>query len=282
MSENPGATPPPNKRPDRPTRVRMRAATPSTDVGEARRRAIAAIPLNDDQKRMLDKQEEVPLVPTRVRPSETRGSMSHDEYMKAQHDELRRQLREVQEELSPQEGRSGGPMLPQHRRQKYIGGLKDGRRIYSCTVASAINGLDALGLDPHETDDSLIAEIGGVAEFEPSGFLDIGKVLRYLRESRGLNAPLNFNLRELVSTLDTGGVTLLAYGGHARLISGYQVTGGEVRLQVNDPLYDTVQTPRLQDVVDGIIATNDHYNIASITKRPQAVPGRVRLVPPDR
>lgn len=197
--------------------------------------------------------------------------------MAAKHEDLRKQLSEVEEEYGQRRGTTRG-MLPRHRRQKYVGGIKDGRRIYSCTVASTINALDALGLNPHETDDSVIDAIGGVSEFEANGFLNVGKLIPYLRQ-RGVNTGPNVKLKSLFLMMDIGGVGLFGYGGHAKLISGYQVTdSGEVRVGINDPFKDTLETPRLRDVVEEIISSRDPYpQFLLITKRHEPVPGRVRL-----
>ena len=189
----------------------------------------------------------------------------------AQNNALRQQLSEIQASPYAQEGRASGPVLEHHHRQKYAGQEKDGKRIFSCAVTSAINALDALNVDHHETEDSFIQGIGGVDAFEDNGYLSTEKAYDRLRREYHLIAAPNIQLQNLFTTLEGNGVGLLTYGNHANLISGYEVTDGKINLKINDPLKDIVETKPLEAVVQDIINANQGYQLALVSKTNETV-----------
>ena len=149
-------------------------------------------------------------------------------------------------------------VMETHLSQKYTG--QEG--IWSCAVASTLNALCALRVaQPEDSEDSIIREMGGREVFSEDGFLPISKADNFLR-SRGLVVTPSGNILELLQTLENGGVAVIAYGGHARMISSLEVGDGMVSLRVHDPLGKTRPERTSSDVLmERINQTRSHYNM---------------------
>lgn len=99
------------------------------------------------------------------------------------------------------------------------------------------------------------------------GVLTIGKVNDFLR-SRNLVTTPSGNMVELLQTLENGGVAIIAYGGHARMISGAEVDNGNVSLKVHDPLNKThPEKVSTNELMEEINHTRRHYNMLLIENR---------------
>ena len=157
--------------------------------------------------------------------------------------------------------------LETHHPQKYLD-ARDGSGIDSCVVASLINALQAIHADSAPTDeDTIIDAMGGREQFL-GGRLHLGQAQTYLSrlgiESESVHSVLDDNLTPLFADLEKGGVGILSYGGHARLISGFDVKEGHISLRVNDPLLTEVQVVPLDDLVRAIEATGTYQNLLLI------------------
>ncbi len=161
--------------------------------------------------------------------------------------------------------------MENHRSQQYLFRAKDGRSISTCVIASTLNGLTALGIaQSQETEDTVIDAIGGVREFDERGYLEMGKVEGYLRE-RGTRLSRSGNILELLQSLENGGVAIIAYGGHARLISGAESQNGQVMLREHDPLNTNVRLVPVSEMVTRVNSTEMYLNLLLIERNPSSV-----------
>jgi hypothetical protein len=155
-------------------------------------------------------------------------------------------------------------VMDRHHRQEYIG--QDG--IWSCVVASSLNALHALGqTGPSDNETTIIQAVGGRSAFTTDGYLPMGRAYDYLR-NRGLLVRDSGNMLELIQTLENGGVGLIVYGGHARLISGAENRQGQVMLRLNDPLRTEVELVPVKEMMKHINQTRNFYNMFLIETPP--------------
>lgn len=198
----------------------------------------------------------------------TQGKLSEkelwDRYKKERKEFLETQSKAVSE-IYAREGFQTPIVMENHIRQKYIGN----EGIYSCFVASSLNALHALGVArENENEDSIIAQMGGRGVFGQDGYLPIGRAKGFL-EGRNLSVTQSGNMLELLQTLENGGVALIAYGGHARMISGAEAENGEVLLREHDPLNKTeAERVPIRGIVERINQTESMYSMLLIEKQP--------------
>lgn len=153
--------------------------------------------------------------------------------------------------------------MDRHHRQQYAG--QNG--IYTCAVASTLNSLYALrAARPDDNEDSLIQAVGGRSVFmEHGGYLPMGRVFDLLQD-RGLAVRDSGNMLELLQTLENGGVAIIAYGGHARMISGAETRDNQVQLRVHDPFSTEVSFVPTNDLMRRINQTRSFYNMFLVEK----------------
>jgi len=152
--------------------------------------------------------------------------------------------------------------MERHHRQKHVG--QGG--MWSCAVASSLNALYALQVArPGETEDSIIQTLGGRTAFAENGYLQMGKAYDFLRD-RGLLVRDSGNMLEPMQTLENGGVAVIAYGGHASLISGAETRNGKVFMRVNDPLSSEVSHIPVRELMERVNQTHNFYNMFLVEK----------------
>lgn len=131
-------------------------------------------------------------------------------------------------------------IMEHHRLQQYRG------PIWSCAIASTLNCLYALKANRNgDNEDGIIQEMGGRTIFNSDGYLNrMGHVYQFLTQ-RGLYVKESGSMLELLQTLENNGVAILAYGGHARMISGAEVINGNVLIREHDPLLSEPNVKRI-------------------------------------
>lgn len=146
--------------------------------------------------------------------------------------------------------------------------------IFSCSIASARNAILALRtyqassfdvpVVPLDTEDTIIAELGGFTEFSSNGQLLLHKLMPYFKK-HGYSAYRSGNLVELMRILENFGVGIVSYGGHSRLVSGYELVRGEVLLRVNDPATTELEVIPLRKMVGEINRSKGFYQMLFVT-----------------
>ena len=135
-------------------------------------------------------------------------------------------------------------------------------------MASTLNALYALQeAQPSDSESAIIQAIGGRPAFTADGYLPMSRAYDYIR-GRGLLVRDSGNILELMQTLENGGVGLIVYGGHARLISGAESRDNQVMLRINDPLSTEVSLTPVRGMMERINQTRNFYNMFLIEKMP--------------
>lgn len=149
-------------------------------------------------------------------------------------------------------------MMERHHRQQYAG--HDG--IYTCAVASTLNGLHALkAAESSDNEDSIIEAVGGRQVFhENGGYLPMGRIYDFLR-SRELLVQNSGSMLELLQTLENGGIGIIAYGQHARMISGAESRDDQIFLRMHDPFETEVSFISTTDLMKKINQSQQFYNM---------------------
>lgn len=149
-----------------------------------------------------------------------------------------------------------------HHKQEHRGQ----QGIWSCVVASTLNAFYALQVAaPSDNETTIIQAIGGRSAFSENGYLPMSKIYDFIK-NKGLIITNSGNIIELMQTLECGGVGLIAYGGHARLISGAETIKEQIMLRVNDPLDDKVSLIPIRELLEKINQTKNFYNLFLIEK----------------
>lgn len=149
-----------------------------------------------------------------------------------------------------------------HRKQSYTGRnlLGLGSSNYSCAIASVRNAMIAL-LGNDESEDQIIHDMGGQNNvFGHDGYAVVAKIMPYL-ESKGLVAQQSESMIDLIACLRFGGVAIIAYGGHAKLISRVDCTNGKMTFRLHDPFNNT--EPRDVEDQDLINAINTSHGMSN-------------------
>lgn len=119
---------------------------------------------------------------------------------------------------------------------------------YSCTVATVLNAMRALGLNEGTREEDIAESIGQAGENDP---IDINLTLLFL-EKKNLKVDTITSVSEIVDALERGGVVLfteLGRVGHRILISGIEVKNGEIKFIVNNPQIDRAQKVPLSSII---------------------------------
>lgn len=130
---------------------------------------------------------------------------------------------------------------------------EDSHEQLTCVVASIRNALEALSLYSGdekvrinlESEKTLIEKLGGVGVFEKDRMLGLDKVGPLLAKEFGLQTVPTGNIIALIHELERGGVAIVTEGAHARLISGAEIKGDDIRLRIHDPFPETHGIPKL-------------------------------------
>ncbi len=130
--------------------------------------------------------------------------------------------------------------LETHNKQDYVGRNFEAteRRIYSCTLRSVLNGLDALGISHNVTEEDLIRGFG-LNNFTQGGFLhayELSGLERIVPDVAVLSTPLTTFI-EAINVLKNKGVVIFssANESHSILISGLRNSGNHLEFMINDP-----------------------------------------------
>lgn len=148
------------------------------------------------------------------------------------------QLQEIPE-LYKELNESSPIMLAQHHLQA---------ENYSCTIASLINTLEALGVRDTLTEGQIATYLGETGRNAP---IDLQKSLHYLRDKE-LNVEALWNVLDLIFILEKGGVVLLTVSrgmDHEVLVSGVDISDGQIRFRVNDPLLNELTYYSLEEML---------------------------------
>lgn len=143
-----------------------------------------------------------------------------------------------------------------------------GERMSTCVVASAGNSLRALGIYNESTDSesAMLLEIGGQAAFSGDGLQDMNTVINKILQKRNVYQYATVNFDEMMRNLEGGGVAVIGYREHARLISGANTENGEIVLTVNDPFARVATKVPLTQMIDAIEKSSDPYLITNISR----------------
>lgn len=122
------------------------------------------------------------------------------------------------------------------------------KNAYSCTIASTLNVLSALGSTDMPSEEEVARSIGQSGEDDP---IDNSMTLSYL-EKRGYRVENISSISGIIDSLEKGGVVLFTVPGNVRhriIISGVEIKNGDIRFVVNDPLTSRSQTIPLATMI---------------------------------
>lgn len=137
---------------------------------------------------------------------------------------------------------------------------------YSCVIASVRNALIAMQVDP-PAEDIIIEKMGGKDKlFDSNGFVALSQIKSYLNEY-GIKGTSSGNIVELITCLKLGGVAVLAFEGHAKLISKAYYKNNKIFFKVHDPMNNTKpEEISDEDMVRAINSSSDFLNLVLLLK----------------
>ena len=108
--------------------------------------------------------------------------------------------------------------------------------------------------------------MGGKEKIFVNGFLPVGKIHEYLTKNLGLSVRDSGNLVDLVRCLQAEGLAMVAYGGHAQVISGVETQGGEVYFRMHDPAMTTVEKVSIEKLAEALNRSTPLFSLFLIEK----------------
>lgn len=165
-------------------------------------------------------------------------------------------------------GISVGRGLTTHAQQEHeLDQNRDTPPMSTCVIACTRNSLDAFGkLDPDsDTEEAMIQEIGGQQAFDKNGSLPVMETVSKLLGVRGIDSVPTMNFADMLKNLADGGVSIIAYGEHVRMISGALTTeDGDVSLTVHEPLAHVASQSSLARLMSSLERSGRIYQIVNV------------------
>lgn len=145
-----------------------------------------------------------------------------------------------------------------HRLQEQIAGRD---ALSTCLIASTLNALDVIGLDAGDSEADVIEQVGGPEAFDREGYLPLARAEAYLREKGADVRSDTVNLFTLIRHLTEGGVAIVAYGGHARMISAMEASRGSIMFKMHDPLRPDPSMISIEKLAQNLSASGVYSNL---------------------